>query len=380
MNYDNNNYNSGYDQNNYNGYTGYNGMQQPITGYNPNGMNQMDPNAAPQGNVYDFSNDLKQTNNGYSNNNASYRKSKGGGGGFFAFLEFLIIVFLVLFIANQRGFVNIGFLDKLDEMIPTKEEKKETKTDTDEDKDKVEIKEQTLTETSLKNELQKKVTYLSHIGVSYNNTIGTFFSKDMTITDISEQDKIQALALATRNIDNSFTAVIDEVEFATILPEGDTTQMNRLLSAPADTLATKYTGIFGGNITNMNVTSSCPSVIYSSNYSKYYLNTFCTDDIVKSTNMLHLYIYNYTKDSGHNYVYVSVGVSKASSNVEDPSTTYTIYKDYQMTKEYKTITQAEFDKFAIDDKTFEQFDKYKITFKENDKGIFVFDNIKKINE
>ena len=110
MNYDNNN-------NNFN--NTYNMNQGPM--FQP--MQQM-PNNQPNGNLYDFSNDINNnvSNNGYSNENVEFKSSKKKRFSFFALLEFLIIVFLCLYIANDKGYIHIKYLDNL---IPAKEQKQE---------------------------------------------------------------------------------------------------------------------------------------------------------------------------------------------------------------------------------------------------------------
>lgn len=325
------------------------------------------------GNLYDFSGDLK-TNKPTLNNNLPKKKKKKMRG-LIAFIEFLIIIFLILFILNEKGYMNNAFFNKISDLIPTKKvEKQETKEEEkkEEPKKEEEPKETKVTEESLVEEMTKKAYYVSNVGVHTNNIISPIFGKTTKLADLTPRDRLQAIAIGFLSIDQKFAPITDVNEFKEIFPTYQDTQAQNVAFITAADVAGKYKAVFGEDVTPMNIEDICPKVIYSEKYSKYYLDANCeAQDITKNVDQ---YVYDLTEDNNNYYVYVATAFSTKNADG-----TYTVYKNFEMTDKFNDYTQQTYASFSLNASTYTNFNKYKYTFTKKD-NVYIFSQIERIEE
>ena len=373
MNNNMNNYNNGFNTNNYpnnqyNGGNNYNNYNQQVP--SPQAQEQMSNqnSLAAGGNLYDFSQDLNAPGNGYSNENTVYTSSKKKGGGFFAFLEFLIIVFLCLYIANDKGYIHIAFLDNL---IPAKEVKEEPKQEEKEEKEK-EPEETVVTDNKINLEYVNKAYYVSNIGVNFDNLISPIFLKDTTINDISSTDKLKTIETAIHTIDKGYKVVESDEEFKAVFPNKDISKKTKVFYVEATVLEEKYKQLFGEGLTRENLENTCPVFIYNDTYKKYYMDTDC---MTKSNGLsVDYFVYKVTSIADEYNVYMSIDTYKSNGDG-----TVSLYKDAEQKNLYKTYSDADFKNFKLSVENYKEFDRYKITFKKNGDN-YLFDKIVKVTE
>jgi len=373
VNYDNNgNYNNGY--NNYNNYpnNNYNQMpQQPTMEPIPQQMPQAQaPLVETQpmyqgGNLYDFSNELPQNNQQQMINIEPPRKKKRFS--FFAFLEFLIIIFLCLYIANDKGYIHIKQLDNL---IPAKEQKKEEpKEETPKKEEKVEAK---VTDESIIQLLSTKTNYLSNIGVNGSNLISTIYAKTTKIEDISNNDRLSSILIGFMTLEkNAYTAMTDKEELKEVFPSLTEDKMSGILYIDANKVKEKYKEIYSEEITNTSIMDICPSITYNEKRARYYLNPYCNAAEIRSS--IDQYIYKVTTLDDNYYVYLSIATYK-----DNGDETITVYKDYELKEKYKDYSRADFNNFKITD-VYKDLNKYKLTFTKTGDN-YVFKQIESVQE
>ena len=337
------------------------------------------------GNMYDFRNDLnRQGYNPYNqqrnqqmmnmNYNQQFQepKRKKGFGGFIIFLLLLVIVFLVLYIVDIKEIYDIPYMDKVDSFISSKFVKP-----ADDDKDKKEETkpEEAITEEKTKEELMNKVLYMSTLDAE-RTSLTTLYAKDLKAEDLTDSQKLRIAAYGLSVIEDKYTKVTDEAEIAEAfkdleVPEGETLEIS---STTATTVSNRYQGLFGTKPELASIEDKCPMFSYVPNRGKVYLNDKCSETTINSS--IHLYAYKFTKDDKHEYVYVSIGVSKLDEENEKVK----IYSDYEAKKELKEIDTTEYDKFAITDKDYKDYSKYKFTFTKNESSNYVFEKIEQLKE
>lgn len=334
------------------------------------------------GNMYDFRNDLNNNRNynPYNQNMNMYNQQyseprKKRGGGLFTFLLLLIIVFLVLYIVDIKEIYDIPYMDKVDDFISSKfvkpaddgkEDKKEEKTATEEN----------ITEQKTKDELINKVLFLSTLDATPSQKT-TIFAKDLKVEDLSDEQKIRLAAYGLNAVEDKYVPVTSQEELTEIFPDLPAEQTENIRSITATSVSNRYQGLFGTKPEYKSITEGCPTFIYSSKNSKYYLNSNCSiaaDGSVVTNEMIHLFAYKFSKDDTHEYVYVSIGVSKIE---EDEAT---IYLDYEAENEFKKITKEELENFQITESDYKSFAKYKFTFTKNESANYVFEKVEKVKE
>ena len=372
MNNNMNNYNNGfntnsnYPNNQYSGGNVYNNYNQQVP--SPQAQEQMSNQSslAAGGNLYDFSQDLPQTSsNGYSNENTVYKSSKKKGGGFFAFLEFLIIVFLCLYIANDKGYIHIEFLDNL---IPTKEVEEPKKEEKEEKEPTPE--ESVVTESKINIEYTNKAYYISNIGVNFNNVISPIFTKETKIGDLSDTDKLKAIITGLHTVDKAYKNIESEEEFKAVFPGKDISKKDKVTYVEASIVEEKYKAIFGEGLTNSSIDSTCPVFVYNDTYKKYYLDSDC---MIQSNKLsMDYFVYKITSIDDYYHVYMTIDTYK-----ENEDGTVSIYKDVEQKNLYKTISTTDFSNFKLSVDNYKEFDRYKVSFKKNG-DTYLFDSIVKV--
>jgi len=369
-----NNYNNGFNTNNYpnNQYNGgnvYNNYNQQVP--SPQAQEQMNNqnSLAAGGNLYDFSQDLNGPGNGYSNENTVYTSSKKKGGGFFAFLEFLIIVFLCLYIANDKGYIHIEFLDNL---IPAKEVKEEPKKEETKEEKEKEPEETVVTDKKINLEYVNKAYYVSNIGVNFDNIISPIFTKDTKIDDLSSTDKLKTIATALHTIDKAYKVIESDEEFKAVFPTKDISKKTKIFYIESAVLEEKYKMIFGEGLTKENIENTCPIFTYNDTYKKYYMDTDC---ITQSNGLsIDYFVYKVASIGDYYNVYMSIDTYKSNGDG-----TISLYKDAEQKNLYKTYSDAEFKSHKLSVDNYKEFDRYKISFKKNGDN-YLFDTITKVDE
>ncbi len=372
MNYENNgNYNNGY-----NGYNnGYNQVpQQPVR---PQPTMEPVPQPIPEtpqeplypnqgGNLYDFSSDLNQNNNTNQMVEIEPPKKKKRFS-FFAFLEFLIIVFLCLYIANDLGYIHIKQLDNL---IPAKETKKEEPKQ--EEKKEMEKTENTITDEKLIQDISVKAYYVSNIGVNFSNFISPIFGKTTKIEDLSSQDKLQSIIMGFSTVEqNAYTKLSDQTEFKEVFPSLPQENISSINYIDANKVKEKYKDVYGEEIENASINNTCPIVVYNEKYSHYYINPFCDRSDAQSS--IDQYVYKVTALGDEYYAYISIAPYRAGADG-----TVTVYKDYRLEERYKDYSKDEFANFRVSD-VYKDLSKYKMTFTKTDSG-YSFKSIEAVKD
>lgn len=353
MNYNNNGYNNY--NNNYN-----NQMQQPVS--NPN----------VTGNLYDFSQDINTNQyNGYSNQNVTFTKeNKKKHFPFFAFLEFLIIIFLCVYIANEKGYIHIKFLDNL---IPEKEVKeKETPLEEKKEEEKKDEDGEDETDKNLQAEFKLRAYYVGNIGVSFQNLVSPIFNKDTKSENISDKEKLQSILIGELTIEKGYADLSDVTEYSEVFPslaQNPENDMKTIKYISAETIATKYKMVYGIDLKHQSIEDTCPIYVYSEKYNRYYINAYCSSE--SGVYAINQYAYKVSKKDDKYYVFVSVATYKSN---EDNS--ITVYKDAESKEKYKDYQTAE--EFQISDANYKEFSLYKYTFTKNDNG-YAFTSIEKIS-
>ncbi len=360
MNYDNNNnFNNGYNMN----------QRPPVQP-----MQQM-PNNQPNGNLYDFSNDINTNNNvssnGYSNENVEFKSSKKKRFSFFALLEFLIIVFLCLYIANDKGYIHIKFLDNL---IPVKEQKQEENKEEEKKEEKKE--ESTITDNKTVAEFKLRAYYLGNIGVSFEKLVSPVFSKNTKASDLTPADRLHAILMGALTVESKYESLTDAAAYQELFPDlaaNTANDMSVIKVIDSSFIESRYKLVFGENPTNTNLEDTCPHFVYSEKYKKYYINPYCGNVVVNES--INQFAYKVTSDGEKFYVYISVATYKQN---EDGSVS--VYKDPGLTEKYKDFaTEAEYTNFEINSSNYNEFSKYKITFVKNGEE-YAFSSLDKVTE
>ena len=360
MNYDNNN-------NNFN--NTYNMNQGPM--FQP--MQQM-PNNQPNGNLYDFSNDINNnvSNNGYSNENVEFKSSKKKRFSFFALLEFLIIVFLCLYIANDKGYIHIKYLDNL---IPAKEQKQE---EPKEESKTAEAKKEETTVTDYKTtaEFKLRAYYLGNVGVSFEKLISPIFLKDTKASDLTAADRLYTILMGALTVENKYESLTDAQVYQELFPDlasNSANDMSVIKVIDSSFIESRYKLVFGEEPTNTNLEDTCPHFVYSDKYKKYYINPYCGNTIVNES--INQFAYDVKTDGEKFYVYVSVASYK-----QNEDNTYSVYRDPELKEKYQDFaTEEEYSKFEVNNSNHNEFSKYKVTFvKVNDE--YAFESFEKYTE
>ena len=375
MNYDNNGYNNynGYPNNNYNNFNNQMPpMNDPMAQPMPQDMPMQQPmmeqppmmNQNMGGNLYDFSQDLNTNQYGYGNNMNYSTPNEKKKFPVFALLEFLIIVFLCLYIANDKGYIHISFLDNL---IPAKEEVEEEQqeekptTDPEQEKEKAEG---VVTDSNLVSEFTLKAYYVGNIGVDFSNLISPIFGNDTKFEDLSANDKLQSIVMGALTIEKAYTEITDQNEFNEVFPDIANNKdykdpIKDMRAVDATKIQTTYKSIYGEELKNTNIDSTCPKVVYSEKYNKYYLNPYCGSSNLN--NSIDQFVYKITTKDDDYYVYAAIATYTKNENGS-----YTVYKDYKLSDKYQDYAnQEEFAKFQMDSSNYKDFSKYKITFSKN---------------
>ena len=347
MNYDNNNFN------------------------NFNNNNNHPPMPHQQsGNLYNFQNDINNSNNGYSNEDVTFTSSKKKRFNFIALLEFLIIVFLVCYIANDKGYIHVKFLDNL---IPVKKEKQEEPNKTEE---KPKTEETNITDTKLIADFKIRAYYMGNVGVSFDNLISPIFLKNTTSSDLTDEQKLQAIVMGALTVENRYESLVDPDEYKEVFPtiaSEPANDISVIKFVDASFIESRYKMVFGEEPKNASIENKCPIIIYSDKYKKYYLNPYCGSGIKKES--INQFSYRATTDGKKFHVYISVSTYR-----ENDDKTVTVYKDPKLTKKYKDYaSMEEYSNFEINASNYKEFSKYKITFIKKGSE-YAFDSIEQIEE
>ena len=400
MNYDNNGYNNynGYPNNNFNNYNQMPPMndpmqqmppmndpmqqmpQQPMMEQQPMMQEQPMMNNNMGGNLYDFSNDLNTNQFGYGNNNMyNQTPNKKKKVSVFALLELLIIVFLCLIIANDKGYIHIGFLDNLipaKDKAPAEEETTPPKDEKEEEKEK-EKEEGVVTDTNLVSEYSLRAYYVGNIGVDFSNLISPIFGNNTKYEDLSEDDKLQSIIMGALTIEKAYVELTDQNEFNEVFPDIASNKdykdpIKDIRAVDAVKIETTYKMIYGETLKNRSVSTTCPIIVYNEKYKKYYLNPYCSSG--ELNNSINQFVYKITTTGDDYYVYTAIATFK-----KNPDGTYVVYKDHKLTEKYQDYTAEEFAKFQIDSTNYKDFTKYKITFSKKGEE-YAFKSIEKIDK
>ena len=350
-----------------NSFNNFNNQPNQMPPYNNMQSNMSNTNMG--GNLYDFSQDMNSNTqyNGYSNENTTFKSSKKKRFSFFALLEFLIIVFLCLYIANDKGYIHISFLDNL---IPAKEQKKEEPVEKEEEP-KPSSEEAVVTDSKLVAEFKLRAYYMGNIGVNFANLISPIFSKDTKVEDLTDTMKIQSILMGELTIEKNYKDLADENEYKEVFPTESANpsyQMAAIKYVDAATVSARYKMIYGKEPTHASIPDNCPIYVYNEKYNKYYMNPYCGDKV--DNRSINQFAYKITAKDDKYYVYISVATFYSN---EDGS--IIVYKDPKLEEKYKDYKTAE--EFQIDSSNYDNFSKYKITFVKNGEE-YTFSSIEKI--
>ncbi len=241
-------------------------------------------------------------------------------------------------------------------------------------KDDSQDEEITITDQDLINTLNRQSQILFNIGKIDGGGIGTFISKNNTLKDLNNVDKLTSILIyvsmnskeilhtpVTVDMYNKYLNnwLGDNVN-DTILQDNMTT----FYTIDGSVISNLYQSLYASNITEYDNNVVCPKYLYKPDENKYLVITTCGN---AGEDYLNTYNYKYTKDNSHAYVYVSIAVTDANGS---------IYADYEKTK-----VMPNDNNFILNADNYQDFTKYKITFNynENTKD-YNFSKVEKINE
>lgn len=239
-------------------------------------------------------------------------------------------------------------------------------------------KEETITDTSLINDLEKKTKLLYKTG-GYSmptDDANLLFTSIDTKEPITDSSKLLSIITNYKVYDeNIVKELITDEQISTYFPSlvGSGKDLATDYQISEQSLNNIYKDLYNTDIPNPQVElDGCPNIRYDEQNHKYLIVARCGG---VSFDKLLTYNYKYTKDDNNAYVYVSTGYSK-----EDPATqALTIYSDASATNDYKQETEHSI--FTMDNSNYQDFTKYKLTFSYNkETDNYYFTKIEKINE
>ena len=234
-------------------------------------------------------------------------------------------------------------------------------------------KEITITDEELINNLSKKTTILFNIGKIDGGGLGTFISKNNTLNDIKDIDKLTSILIyASMNPQEIPHSPVTIGMYKKYLNNwfGDNVSdslleehMTTFYTIDGNTINDIYKNLYNSNITNYDNNVGCPKYQYKQDENKYLVITTCGNG---GEDYLYTYNYQYTKDNNHAYVYTSIAILDNEGK---------IYTDYEKTNEIKNTQD-----FTLNKDNYQEFTKYKITFTYNkDIKDYIFNKVEKIN-
>lgn len=194
--------------------------------------------------------------------------------------------------------------------------------------------EQEIIDESIVETLKSNVSALSKTTEGIYTVITDLYKKTITISDLSENDKLAITMYEA--------------------PKQEQT-------IPKSIFEETYYKLFGKtNITHKDIENTCPHATYDEK-GFYKLNPACGGGTPYTYTT---YNYKYTNDGNKYYVYQSVGVIDHSTKKVEKDVNGTFYKDYE-------------DDFTINESNYQDFSSYKWIFEKEDE-YYIFKSIQEI--
>lgn len=227
-------------------------------------------------------------------------------------------------------------------------------------KEKTSNEEEKLTDTELINTIKSKQIILNNYTNSdIVNKKSYIYEKNITNKELDESKKLVAI-IYTLFEEEKYT-LLDSSKYPNIEqnPDGTTNIIEE------NVVKELYKNTFG---TDLNVNTPFPETIkesfyYNDEYKVYVINGGFGGACSEGTKT---YDYDYKEDNNNIYVYTSVAFYKGCPQE--------IFKDIEFKEQYSTTEES----FDLNEKNYNEFYKYKITYKKNNNN-YIFEKIEKIN-
>ena len=232
-----------------------------------------------------------------------------------------------------------------------------------------------ITDQSLIEDLEMKSSILYNIGKIDGGGLGTFFTKNTTLADLKEDDKLTAILIYANLKSNKIThePITQEIYKKylnnwfgeKVTDEQLAEEITTFYTLDGDKINEIALNLYNSNITNYDNNVGCPNFKYYDDVNKYLAICTCGNS---GEDFLYTYNYKYTKDNDNAYVYVSI----ATLNNDDGK----IYSDYEKTKVYKEDSAS----FSLNEDNYKDVAQYKLIFNYNkDTNNYNFSQLEKVS-
>ncbi len=277
------------------------------------------------------------------------------------------------------GLYNKGVFDKY-----IKKQKKKVET-TEKVKVSNEEKKESLT-TEEQEDISIKVSEILSFGTNQNakssitfSLMNYFMDENKTYAENVEAGKLYTVLHSFDTIDNMKFSEIKEEDVKT-LPAVVKNYGTEATQIDASVIETRYNELFGDDILNTNI-SGCPSYYYDATNLKYYSVSQCggtaypiilvhKDSYTKEKNTVTVELSIASYEIIEHKLYKGV-ISNASDNAE-------VNDNLLYEKEINYSYNDQSDILDEINNNYKKFEKYKMTFKKDSKGNYIYDSLKKI--
>lgn len=279
----------------------------------------------------------------------------------------LIIIGLITYILYDKG------------IIFSNGNNTEEKIDVDNNEKLDNSKETEITDKKVQLELSKKIDQISYLKNTDGSDLfsGTSYGFNMNLFKQSVLTENEKLTVALKTLQDKYTPITIESS-KMVLPSEWEYLRNTITKDDYQILLSdvkeRYSSLFGTEEVEYTSVSGCPSFVYDNTNQVYYVIARCGGTSGRSVIS---YKESYMKKGNEAYVYVYYG----SSSLSDDGTKVNIYNSLiestgEVTQQpYKT--NADINEQVITSDNYQDFEKYKFTFKQNDNKEYIFVKVEK---
>ena len=278
----------------------------------------------------------------------------------FLVLFFIVATIVIGALCFIAGMVYSSYLNR-------DEERYEEKINNDEEEKKEISNEKLVEDEEIIEKLDKKKEII--INSTQRELLYNFFKKDVSVKEISKDDKLKlALSLVTKKNDEKYTK--EEILEKISDKEKDTLLDYNGEYIDVEDLEKEYYEFWGENIKNHKTQQLSFRYVYIKDLNIYLLIPNSGESLVLDKVLS--YDYTVTEDDYNYYLYTAFGVISPVGNVYNDLSTYYSEDNKDLTPFDKN------DNYEIDKDNYEEFSKYKITFKKAPKNKMFFSKIERV--
>lgn len=279
----------------------------------------------------------------------------------FLVLFFIVATIVIGALCFIAGMVYSSYLNR-------DEERYEEKINDDEEEKKEISNEKLVEDEEIIEKLDKKKEII--INSTQRELLYNFFKKDISAKKIPKDDKLKlALSLVTKKNDEKYTK--EELSKKMSKKEKETLIDYGGEYIDVEELENVYYDFWGEKVPEHKTQQLDVRYVYIKDLNIYLVINNAGDSVI--VDVVESYDYTVTEDDYNYYLYTAFGVISPAGNVYNDLSTYYSSEDK---KEYTTVGEDE--NFEINDTNYEEFSKYRITFKKAPKGKMFFSKIERV--